>query len=378
MRIAVCAHAFPKLSETFVVDHVKALQRAGHEVQILAETLSGEPVVHPDAAAMRSLTHYLPVPSTAGVLVRRMLRTWHLRRYPEAPLEGVDLIHCHFGPVAKARLYLKHQLHVPFVTSFHGYDLGQYPRRHGPQVYDRLFREADTIVVNTRFARDRVAALGCPQEKIVLIPLGIDLSVFPFRTAQGPSDGGIVATVARLVPKKGIGVALQAMAGVLRSHRGWQYHIIGDGPLREELARQAADLGISHDVVFWGWQDRLATIAHLQAAQIFVLPSVMSANGDVETQGLVVQEAQALGLPVIVTAVGGLAEGVEAGASGFIVPPGDPTALADRLSFLMDHRGLWPEMGRRGRVLVEERYSLERYAAALDELYHRLAERRAA
>jgi colanic acid/amylovoran biosynthesis glycosyltransferase len=108
-------------------------------------------------------------------------------------------------------------------------------------------------------------------------------------------------------------------------------------------------------------------------AHVFVLASV-SLDGDQEGQGLVLQEAQAAGLPVLATLHGAFPEAIVPGKSGFLVPECDVAALAERLCFLLEHASLWPEMGREGRAFVQERFDIRRLNRQLIELYDQLAQ----
>jgi colanic acid/amylovoran biosynthesis glycosyltransferase len=109
-----------------------------------------------------------------------------------------------------------------------------------------------------------------------------------------------------------------------------------------------------------------------QEADIFVLTSVKATDGDMEGQGLVLQEAQAVGLPVLSTLHNGIPEGVIDGKSGFLVPERDVDALTERLQYLIEHPELWPEMGRCGRKFVEVKYDIKMLNSKLVRIYDAL------
>jgi len=94
-----------------------------------------------------------------------------------------------------------------------------------------------------------------------------------------------------------------------------------------------------------------------------------SVEGDQEGQGLVLQEAQACGLPVVATRHGAFAEGIINGKSGFLVPERDVEALVERLSFLIEHPEIWPAMGREGRAFVEAHYDIQQLNQQLVAIY---------
>ncbi|OEU66736.1 MAG: hypothetical protein BBJ57_09470 [Desulfobacterales bacterium PC51MH44] len=109
-----------------------------------------------------------------------------------------------------------------------------------------------------------------------------------------------------------------------------------------------------------------------EKAHIFIFSSLTARNGDQEGQGLVLSEAQAMGLPVISTLVGGIPEGVLEGKSGFLVPERDVEALAERLQYLIEHLEVWPEMGRYGRNFMAKHYDIKKLNQRLVNIYQNL------
>jgi colanic acid/amylovoran biosynthesis glycosyltransferase len=176
-------------------------------------------------------------------------------------------------------------------------------------------------------------------------------------------------TVARLVPIKGHALALRALSLLPQTAGPFEYHIVGDGPERPALESLAAQLGLAGAVRFHGAADPSALLRHYASCHLFLLTS-QSIEGDAEGQGLAVQEAQAAGLPVVVTRHGGLPEGMREGRSGLVVPENDPPALARALADLAAHPERWIEMGRAGRAFVESHFDSPRLLERLLDLYH--------
>ncbi len=180
-------------------------------------------------------------------------------------------------------------------------------------------------------------------------------------------------TIARLVEKKGVAYAIEAVARLVSSGKRITYDVIGgDGGLRRDLERLIEDLGVWAYVRLLGWKNHDEVLRLLQNAHILVAPSVTATNGDQEGIPNVIKEAMALGLPVISTLHSGIPELVEDGKSGFLVPERDVDSLADRLAYLIDHPERWPEMGQLGRKYVEEHYDINTLNDSLVEIYQRL------
>jgi glycosyltransferase involved in cell wall biosynthesis len=184
----------------------------------------------------------------------------------------------------------------------------------------------------------------------VVIPLGIDLGRFDVQRRPA----GIVGTVARLVEQKGLDTLVDAAPHVLRSHPDVRFVVVGDGPLRDQLARRAMGLPFE----FVGQRDDIPT--ELARFDVFALPSRF------EGLCLAVIEAQAAGVPVVATPVGGIVETVVDGKTGLLVPVDEPEELATALSRLLDDRDLAGKLGANARERVRERFSL---AAMLDKTF---------
>lgn len=165
----------------------------------------------------------------------------------------------------------------------------------------------------------------------------------------------------RLAPVKGLRVLLQALESLIVDYPDLHLTLIGDGPDRAELERLASPLGKS--VTFTGYMSQAEVAEAMRQCDIFVLPSFA------EGVPVVLMEALASGRPVVATAVAGVSELVEEGRSGFIVPPGDPVALADGIRKLADDPALRDAMGQVGREKVLLDFDIAKEAARLALLF---------
>jgi colanic acid/amylovoran biosynthesis glycosyltransferase len=185
-------------------------------------------------------------------------------------------------------------------------------------------------------------------------------------------------TVARLVEKKGVAIAIQAVAIAARTARTLlHYDIIGDGPLRASLEDLTRTLGVADIVQFHGERDKAFVAETLDRAHIFVLASVTGKDGDQEGTPVSLLEAQASGLPVLSTFHSGIPEIVSDGRSGFLVKERDAAALAERIVWLVQRPESWAAMGHEGRALVERDHDQTRLTEQLEGIYRQAASRRA-
>jgi colanic acid/amylovoran biosynthesis glycosyltransferase len=434
MRIAFLVDYFPSVSETFILNQITGLIDRGHEVDVYAtrppltglrnfvrqwwQGVDNEDPVHeaireynlldrtyqaPTLPANPALRPLWDVPLIARSLLKaptptgRALQSFSYHNYPEhlrKPEYGLlytmisvlesdtrryDAIHCHFGPNGLRGLLLKklELLDGPLLTTFHGYDVTRYPKVEGRDVYAPLFTRANGFTGGTQHLLAKATELGCPSHKCFKLPSGVDTNKFSFSpptNQTGRNDSLQILSVARFTEEKGLKYSIAAIDKVRNStSRPIRYKIVGDGVLRDELESQIREHELAESVELVGPLSQEAVSKCYTDSDIFLLPSIIGSNGEEEGQGLVVQEAQSTGLPVVATNIGGIPEGVLPDESAYLVPERDVDALADRLLYLIDHPEVRKEMGRKGRRFVEENYDNEILIDRLVEIYHRIA-----
>lgn len=237
------------------------------------------------------------------------------------------------------------------------------------------FRLARRVVVNSEAVRAFLVRAGVPTRKIVTLYNGLDPArVEPpadfkeeeVRDSLGlPPDRPLVTIVANLQHEvKDQGMFLRAARRVKERVKSAAFVLAGEGDLTESLRAYAAELGLAGDVFFTG---RCARVAELLAvSDVCVLSS--KAEGFSNS----ILEYMAAARPVVVTDVGGAREAVEEGATGFVVPPGDDEALAERVTLLLSDPERARRMGEHGRRVVEERFSCAAQLAGVESLYDEL------
>jgi colanic acid/amylovoran biosynthesis glycosyltransferase len=238
-----------------------------------------------------------------------------------------------------------------------------------------LFRHADRFTVNSRYARGVAAALGCPDAKLVRIPMGIDCTQFTPRAKRAAEerDAVTILFVGRLVEIKGPDVAVRAIARLREiSDKAIRMIVVGDGPRRGDTERLVDTLGLRDTVVFRGALSQEATIACFAEADIFLYTGVTDRDGRRETQGLVIQEAQAMELPVVASDVGGVAEGMLPGETGCTCPERDVEAIAQALARLVADPEQRAAFGKRGRAFVKEHFDVGVLGNGLENVYRDL------
>lgn len=286
------------------------------------------------------------------------------------------LLHAHMGQDGAVALPLARQLRIPLVVTFHGHDaMATDEALRRDQLRCRVFlrrrealkREGKLFIAVSEFTRGRLIERGWPEDKIVVHYIGVDTEIFLADPAV-PREP-VVFFAGRLIEFKGATHLIAAMREVRARVPEAELVIAGTGELRPHLEQQARESSVrarflgrlTHEEVR-GWMNR---------ARVFCVPSMTAATGQTEAFGLVFAEAQAMGLPVVSFATGGIAEAVAHGETGLLAREGEREALAAHIETLLTDKSLWEQMSAAGMRRVRERFDLRRQAAALEDLYDR-------
>jgi D-inositol-3-phosphate glycosyltransferase len=410
-RIALISeHASPLASlggpdaggQNVYVDHVaRELARRGDRVEVYTRrdapdlpdvvTLArGVRVVHVPAGPPE------PIPKEELLGHMAEFRDWMIRRLRD-PRHRVDLVHANFWMSGLVAAELKRALDVPFVITFHA--LGRVRRQfHGDAdgfpddrmpIEDRIVEEADRIIAECpQDEEDLIRLYNADPARIRIVPCGFDpAELGPISRPLARLDLGldpserIVLQLGRLVPRKGVDTVIQSIGRLERDHGIAVRLVVVGGIDREpdpsrmpELARLqavAAEEGVGDRVTFVGRRDREELAAYYSAADVFV------STPWYEPFGITPVEAMACGTPVVGSNVGGIKFTVRDNETGYLVPPRDPDAVAERIAHLYRHPKLLAVFGRQAMRRANDLFTWERVARSISELYEEvLVERR--
>jgi D-inositol-3-phosphate glycosyltransferase len=301
-----------------------------------------------------------------GAFAHGLARSWARER--------PDVVHAHFWMSGAASLTAARPIDVPVVQTFHA--LGVVKRRHQgardtspPEripMETAIVRSADRIVSQCSDELFELVRLGADIDKLRVIPSGVDTRVFnPNGSCLPRGDDFRVVVVSRLVPRKGIGNVIEALAGVPGARL-----VIAGGPERarlrddaeaERLLAVARRTGVADRVELLGRVDDIPAL--LRSADAVVCAPWY------EPFGIVPLEAMACGVPVVAATVGGLIDTVVDGVTGIHVPPRRPDRIAEALRMLQASPALCRTLGAGGAERVRRRFTWRRSADALLELY---------
>lgn len=389
MKVAFVLGEFPVIAETFVLRQISGMVEAGHEVCIVTARVTEGEITHEkyQSLGLRRLVHPLrgdaqgfmaQLGQFAGFLARApwSARGWRAlaaaaraglsggysamldiaAQWPRGSIGRFDAIVAHFGTLGVRAMYLREAglIEGPLATVFHGFDMSlkQVVRRNLPN-YRRLFTHAEQLLPISELWKRQLLAWGAPAAKLRLLRMGVDLDRLPMlapaRALQSPLR---VLSVARFTEKKGLAYAV---AGVLAARTDIVHTLIGGGPLEGELRALAAG-GPPGRFVFAGKQPQHRVFEALAQADVFLLPSVTAANGDMEGVPVVLMEAMAQGVLVLSTRHSGIPELVEDGVSGLLVDERDPAAIAQALERIARGEVDVAQMRQQARRAIEARF----------------------
>ena len=257
------------------------------------------------------------------------------------------------------------RLDTPLVVHFHGFDASRTDilERKGAD-YRRMFGRSAAVVAVSRAMERQLLQVGCPRDKLVYNPCGVDCA--KFAGADPATAAPHFVAVGRMVEKKAPHLTITSFARVVAECPDARLRVIGDGQLLGVCRDLAAALGIEHAVTFLGAQPHEIVEQEMRQARALVQHSVTASNGDSEGTPVAVLEAGATGLPVVSTRHAGIPDVVADGVTGFLVDERDTEEMARRLITLIRNPGLAGELGRNAAAHVRRSYTL-------DQSIHRLA-----
>ena len=397
--VAVLVPMFPNIVQTYVLNHIISLIEAGCNTTIFAVRDPGQDKVHPDVDnyALRRNTHYI-YSSSPHVLraIREIpvfsLRYWRSvtriifsdiwRRYGltygiQSILQAralckaeFELSHSHSLFESYRYLFLKEVFGIPMVTTFHGLVPNDVKMLEQSKI-ESVLASCSAFLVNTRFASKQLIDMGCDTDKIHIIPQATNTQDFPFTTRVIKTDEPIIVlSVGRLSVEKGFHVAIRAIARLVDTFPNIEYRIIGSGIEHERLSEQISEAGLQDNVTLCGGVSTEELKAHYAEAHIFVLPSIDFRDGThTETQGVVLQEAQSSGIPIIASRTGGIPEVIKDGATGLLFDEENDQQLAALLSRIIKDETYYERLCQQARKDVEDNYSISVIRDRLFSIY---------
>jgi colanic acid/amylovoran biosynthesis glycosyltransferase len=394
-QFAYLFERFPSFSQTFCYREVAELDRQGLTPPIFSiRKPKDEPPQDWDERIINRV-HYLPGEkellddvhraSKKGNLTGEIVasldewgrRTDFLRLYQAIYIGlrlrnlGIRHVHAHFaGLAARTASWIGKFFGINFSFTAHANDI--FAPRNFEIGLDKLVDAACAIVTETdysaKFLKERFP--DCTN-RIHRIYNGLNLT--EFKRADFSAAPPLIVAIGRLIDKKGFGDLIHACRLLKDRGKLFRCEIIGEGPLEKELLRQIDQFDLQNCVQLLGAKPQREIAEHLAAGTVFVLPSIIGADGGMDNLPTVIMEAMATGLPVISTAIGGIPEMVVEHETGILVPPNDAGALGRAIEKVIVDLSLARRLGEKGQKRAGELFSIEKNALSLIRIFEELA-----
>ena len=399
IRIAILTRMFPNIVQTYVLNHILSLNNFGAETLIIAEKDPKQKEIHPRVIENNLLdkTIYistefnkifwqlLTLPITRPAYWSALRRIFFSNIWRQYGLKyglkslvrakilskhSFNIVHSHSLFSSYDYLFLKEIFSIPITTTFHGLVPKNVKMLSTNKIKPAL-DACDVFFVNTVFARNQLVDLGCDLGKIHIIPQGTNTLDFPFKSRKICNDAPInILSVGRLSIEKGFHISIRAIATIIKNHPNIKYRIVGGGIEENNLAELIKDLGLQNNVEIIGSVSTEMLSSYYADAHIFILPSIDFRDGShTETQGVVLQEAQSSGIPVIASKTGGIPEIINDNVTGLLFDEENHEQLSKKISSLIDNDQIYQSLSIQGKKDVEDNYSIDVICNQLINVY---------
>lgn len=386
MDIIYHLRSFPKLSESFILNEIHALVDRGHRVAVFAFNNPAGDSIQPEFESIDIPIQYATPPSVMDALrplrelvfqpnlvrnlprnVKIAFRDLFFARQLLSYIRDLgwkpDVVHGHFASSMRTSAQIATAtLGIPHTITSHANDIYHHQNRSTAR---RVLTASDRVLTvcesNRRFIKSE---LDVPTP-VDVVPASIRFEKF---NPSPSSVDGRVLTVARLTEKKGLDYGIDAIAEIRETLPDVSYHIIGTGELRTELEERKRSEDLEEHVSLLGRVSEERLLRELDEAQVFVLPSVITENGDRDATPVALKEAMAMGTPCVSTNVCGIPEIVDHGENGLIVPSRDVNLLSDAVESLLTDDERRARMGNNARNKACD-FDIDRTIERLEESF---------
>ena len=392
--VAYVVKRFPRLSETFILDEIIALEKRGLSIKVISIHPT-DTKVHKHFRRVRAPVFYIPesvlddLPQMLWAqghffvhYPRRWIRAFGVMLFRHNPraarhwlkaglvarrLEGTNTghIHAHFSTSPTAIAMMSSiLLGMRYSIACHAKDVYAEGRLHSPGFFRNLMRSSFVVVVSDRTKKDILDAWpGLPHQKIHVVYNGLDLDRFQSRLSEPKSN--LILSVGRMVEKKGFTYLVQSLSLLRDGDVDFKGEIVGYGSEKKGLNELISSLHLESKVRIIGPLAQDELIMHYHAASVFCLATLIASNDDRDILPNVIKEAMAVGVPVLTTEVPGMEELVEDGFNGILVPPKDPGAMARGMQELLGDGELRRRLAIAARRRIEERFDRSKNTSSL-------------
>ncbi|MCP4141138.1 MAG: colanic acid biosynthesis glycosyltransferase WcaL [Chloroflexi bacterium] len=387
-KVAYILSRFPKISETFILREMIALQNKGFDIELYPLILEKQAVVHPEAKPWLATLHYFPwlsvdvlwaniaaflrAPFSYTKLWGRMIfgnvsnpkfLARALLLFPKAvrmaehmQKNDVQHIHAHFATHPALVAWIIHNLTgISYSVTAHAHDL--YVKQ--TMLATKMQPASFVITIsdfNRAFLKKHVG--GQIEDKTEVVRCGIEQNIYAGNPNSFSDDRFYIKSIGSLQDYKGTRYLIEACALLLEQNIPIHCEVIGEGEMRHELEELIEELDVGAAVFLAGAKTQSEVAEALAKASCYVQPSIITETGKMEGIPVALMEALASGLPVIASDISGISELVRPEKTGYLVPEKDSLSLANVLTYIFEHSNEAKELAKVGQELVAKEYDL--------------------
>jgi colanic acid/amylovoran biosynthesis glycosyltransferase len=371
ITVAHFVNPFLPITQNWIYHQLRFNTECRHIV--LCQTLENTDVF-PDIAAFPAFrkNHFFARASMVLARARAQYFSGHYRRVIKQ--QRPQVLHGHFSWESWRNFGLIKKTGLPLVTTFYGLDVNKLARlTHWQKRYPLLFERGEIFTVEGPHMAQALRAIGCPESKIRVIPLGVDIEKISAAVVKKNPSLVKVMFVGLEREKKGSLYAADAFARVVQEHKNLEFHVVGGGPYEALVKKLLAGAGVLDRCVFHGYIPFESYCTLLGCMDIVLAPSMTVENGDTEGGApVVVIEAQAAGIPVVGTTHCDIPNIIIHNETGLLCAERDIDALVKNLGLMVSMRELRENFGNAARVRAREHFSIQRQVKDLNEIYRSL------
>lgn len=389
-KIGYLLKTYPKVSETFILNEILELENQGLDLHIFSLRNPSDDKFHPDIAKVKAQVTYIPsiLPQLTsedfasllqahveliGQDKERYLQMMHfydnrpeekrLNEFLQAGYLILELqrlkiahLHAHFANIPTAVAEIVQQFSdISYSITAHAKDI--YLSQ--PEVLNRRITKAEFVLTCTQYNQKFLQAISQSSTPIHLSYHGLDLTRFQPVVTEAQNQEPLILSVGRFCEKKGFPYLLQACQ--ILKQKGYKFRccIVGYGPLQAEIERIIEEFQLGDTVSLAGKMTQDELVKLYRQADMFVLPCLITEDGDRDGIPNVLLEAMAMNVPVISTNISGITELINHQKNGLLVPSKDPHALAREIAELIERPQLIQQLKQAGRATILRQFSLD-------------------
>jgi glycosyltransferase involved in cell wall biosynthesis len=389
MKIGVITSVYPEFKGDphgiFVHRLMREISKQGHDVYILAPYSGGETNYVLEGVNVEKFNYFYPrrfqklcgrsgmIDNVKeGIFVKFQFLTFILFNviYSCMKLNNMDIIHVQWPiPNGLGALFLKYIYKIPYINTIYGEEIYLSKRYHTMSIIKLLVNSSSkTIMISSGTLKASINE-GLKKEKFEIIPFGVDTEFFRSIKLEKNKKIFQILSVGYLIERKGFEYLIKAVKEVLKTHSEVKLKIVGSGPLDNQYKKLIKELKLESNIQILNNVSDDELLKLYNSSDLFVLPSIVDSQGNMEGLGVVLLEAMACKVPVIGTDIGGIPDIIQDNKSGLLVPQKDILRLSSAINSMIENKSLRKRIAIKGYCSIQNKFNWKKIADCYLKIY---------